>query len=186
MSFELIIMGMETSVWIALCCVQIYGIELLSTFPEKANNLPSVLTGIGLFYILGLIMDRASGFIFRIVRRVGRRSVRDGSTKVYLYASNGITEHIYRSRIHIRLMRATVINSLLITIFSATLLATMGSGVLSIFVALIVGTLVICVCLNSYTVRQKIYFETADRLARDRPELIRVFDINLESRRDEA
>lgn len=64
---ELIIIGLETSIWICMFLINIIGKSFIDFFGEVLKNFSSSLLIIGVLYIVGLLLDRLSDLFFQKV-----------------------------------------------------------------------------------------------------------------------
>lgn len=61
---EMIIIGVETFIWMCMFFINIIGNKSLTIIANILNNLTSSLLLIGCLYIIGILMDRLSDIIF--------------------------------------------------------------------------------------------------------------------------
>ncbi len=66
---ELIIIGLETSIWMCVFFINIMGKQILNMIFNILNNFASSLLMIGVIYIIGLIMDRFSDLLYQKIKK---------------------------------------------------------------------------------------------------------------------
>ncbi len=114
---ELIIIGLETSIWMCMFFVDIIGKSFVNFINGILKNFSSSLLIIGILYIIGLLLDRISDLFFQkvedgIMEKSGLETVK--STVAWERFNQEYFFRYVRSRM--RILRTSVINIPLITI----------------------------------------------------------------------
>ncbi len=113
---ELIIIGLESFVWISICIINIIGNKVISYFSNVLNNFSSSLLLIGILYIIGILIDRLADMVFQ----KGEDKIRNASglkakSSFLIWKKYDARKYSDYSRSKIRILRASIINIPLVT-----------------------------------------------------------------------
>ena len=115
---EPILIGLQSSIGILFVIINILGLEVSEKIFELLNKPPIVLVLLGGFYIIGLIVDRFADLIFEkteiVIKKKSHLEVE--STTMQLPFNNNQHEFMVFCRNRIRILRATIVNSIFIMI----------------------------------------------------------------------
>jgi len=135
---ELLIIGVQTCVWLLLLGISILGYDWLQPFQSTTLinwQVPIVLVMLSVIYVVGLIFDRLADALFlnwdiRIRNKLlPNYSVPIGVMRFEVSKDNEYLNHQFEyTRSRMRVARASAINFGLITIFSVVLLFARFSG----------------------------------------------------------
>lgn len=114
---ELIIIGLETFIWMGIFLINIIGNEIVNVFNEIVNKFSSSLLLIGILYVIGILMDRLADMIFQ----KGENSIRNMSglrakSSFLIWKKYSAEKYADYSRSRIRILRSSILNIPLITI----------------------------------------------------------------------
>ncbi|HRQ40178.1 MAG TPA: hypothetical protein PLD25_19885 [Chloroflexota bacterium] len=130
---EILIVGIQASVWTILLVLSIFGVDWLPNSWSSLNNWNALVTIIVLatWYTLGIISDRIasvlfSGFAnpkktlqkFAVVRNMAQISDKDIRVAI-MYQEEKVSSYLEYFRSRARIVRATTLNLLLITVFGS-------------------------------------------------------------------
>lgn len=108
---ELIIIGLETVMWMASFSIYFTDIKYISVIKEMIEKLPASIFLLGIMYILGMIFDRASDFIFKKVEnRIRHNSGLKAKSSILICKSSDQEEYFKFTRSKIRILRSSSIN----------------------------------------------------------------------------
>ena len=114
---ELIIIGLETSIWMCVFFVNIIGKQIMSMFADILNNFASSLVLVGIIYIIGLIMERLSNLLYkRIKKKIKKESGFKGETSILIWQRHNQEKYFEYAKSKIRILRASTLNLPLITV----------------------------------------------------------------------
>ncbi len=114
---ELIIIGLETSIWMCIIFVNIIGKQVIGITSNILNNLSSSLLLVGVLYILGLLMDRLSELIYKKVEnKIRRNSGFEEKTSILIWEKHNKGKYFEYAKTKIKILRASTINVPLISI----------------------------------------------------------------------
>ena len=117
LSVEYIIIGFETFIWIILSAFCITDIKFIQLVNKIISFVPVSISLIGVFYIIGIIVDRFSDHIFDPLNNRIKEKYKIQSKSIFnIYRKNGHVDFFKYSRSRIRIFRASVINIPLMTI----------------------------------------------------------------------
>lgn len=163
---ELVIIGLETSVWMCMVYINIVGNQVLDTISKILNNFASSLFFIGLFYIVGILMDRLADMIYKKTEnKIRRESELKAKTSILIwkkYDQEKVSDYM-RSRI--RILRVSTLNVPLIALsFLWYVLVSVETPLfLSIYIILL-GVLFTYISLKSYLKSVRDYYNKAKAL----------------------
>lgn len=108
---ELIIVGLETIMWISSFSVFLTDIKYISVIKELIEKLPASIFLLGIMYILGLIFDRVSDLIFRkMENQIRSNSGLEAKSSILIWKASKQEEYFSFTRSKIRILRASTIN----------------------------------------------------------------------------
>ena len=128
---ELLIIGLEGGIWLTFLLLSFFGIDGLDEFLLITKDWQLILLtlAIPLIYALGIILDRAGDRLFKTVeRKIEREIIGDFPVKssVMRFALNeqnhSLNEQLEYTRSRIRVIRASALNFVLITVSISTFL----------------------------------------------------------------
>ena len=143
---ELIIIGLETMMWIVSFSIRLTDIKYISIIVKIVETLPSSIFLLGIMYILGLIFDRVSDLIFKKTEN----QIRDNSglkakSSILIWAESNQEEYFKFTRAKIRILRASSINIPLFVIsITMNIVKYYRAGYLFLFFVAVTG------CILSY------------------------------------
>ena len=113
---ELIIIGLQSSVGILFVMVNILGASTLPKFFALFDKAPMLVVLLGGLYTIGLIVDRFADLVFEKTEVLikGKSHLEVESTTMQLPFNNNQHEFMVFCRNRIRVLRATIINSIFI------------------------------------------------------------------------
>lgn len=113
---ELIIIGLETFIWIASFSLCLTDIKYVSVIRNIIEKLPASIFMIGILYILGLIMDSFADRMFEnLENSIRQKSGLRAKSSVLIWKNSGQEEYFKFVRPKIRVLRASSINIPLVT-----------------------------------------------------------------------
>ncbi len=108
---ELVIIGLETMLWILSFSIYFTDIQYLSIICELLEKLPATALLLGLLYILGMIVDRAADKFFEKTEEKARaKSGLHAESSILIWKKSGQEEYFKFTRSKIRILRASVLN----------------------------------------------------------------------------
>jgi len=114
---ELVVIGLQTSIWIVLTIANIAGADVLTSSFSALASVPLFTLLLGLFYIVGMVFDRFADLIFQSTEdKIRDASGFAGKTTSAVWAKNQLNEFFRYQRTRIRIVRATIVNTLPILI----------------------------------------------------------------------
>lgn len=114
---ELIIVGLETFVWMAIFFINIIEDKILGILYKILNNFSSSLLLIGILYIIGVLMDRLVDSIFqKLENEIRNNSGLETKSAILVWKKHDQEKFADYTRSRIRIIRASIINIPLITI----------------------------------------------------------------------
>lgn len=177
--FEMILIGLETSVWISFSFVNIIGNVIVDLIYKVLNNFSSSLLLIGIFYIIGVLLDRFADIVFQERENYYRRkSGFKNKTSVAIWQKNNVEKYAEFTRVRGRILRASIINLPLITL---TLIWYIFNNLCSlnlIFYILALGILFTYVAWKSYNETLEKYYARAHILEMSEKDDVKVAQEN--------
>lgn len=163
---ELIVIGLETFIWMWVFLVNIAGQSIMNIFDKVPRNLSSSLFFIGILYIMGIIMEGLAEIIFLKggdeIR--GKSGVKAKNTHL-LWEKNHAEKYSDYTKSKIRILRATILNLPLITIaFSWWAFRYMEEPCKVLLYIIVIGVSFTMICCKSYDVTIKRYYDKAHAL----------------------
>lgn len=160
---ELIIIGLETSVWMCMVYINIVGNQIAEIISKVLNNFSSSLLLIGLLYIVGILMDRLADMIYKkIENRIRKESGLEAKSSILIwkkYDQEKVSDYM-RSRI--RILRVSTLNIPLITLsFLWSVLVSAGTSLFLVIYIIIIGILFTYVSWKSYIKSVQNYYNKA-------------------------
>ena len=114
---ELIIIGLEASIWMCIFFVNIVGNKVLSIYSDVLDNLSSSLVLIGILYIVGIMTDRLSDIFFqKIENKIRLKSGLQAKTSILIWKKYNQEKFSDYTRSRIRVLRASILNVPLISV----------------------------------------------------------------------
>ena len=149
---ELIIIGLQSSVGVAFTLMNIIGLEMSKKIIALSDKFLISILLLGVFYILGLIVDRFSDMLFqKLENKLRNKSGLKSKSVMLLPFSDNQYEFIMYCRSRIRILRATIINTFFVmasTLWFIILYTSYNRLGYILFVS-IGGTFIIIVCYTS-------------------------------------
>ena len=109
---ELIIIGLQSSVGVVFTLINIIGLEMSKKMIALLDKFLISILLLGVFYILGLIVDRFSDSLFqKLEDRLRNKSGLKSKSVMLLPFSDNQYEFMMYCRSRIRILRATIINT---------------------------------------------------------------------------
>lgn len=113
---ELIIIGLETSIWMCIVLINIAGTRILNAIVDILDNFSSSLLLIGVLYVIGILMDRCADIIFHEREKtIKMKSGLKAESSIIVW-TNDFARYVEYSRSRIRILRVSVINIPLISV----------------------------------------------------------------------
>lgn len=120
---EYVIIGLETLIWIVMSFYIIIGNAVINFIKYCIGNLFSAFLLIGICYILGLVTDRISDFIFEKRKlTIKNQYIIKSKTSLTVWGKYNQDDFAKFTLSRIRIVRATAINTLVIAILSTYLI----------------------------------------------------------------
>ena len=146
---ELIIIGLQSSVGVAFTLVNIIGLEMAKKIIALLDKFLISILLLGVFYMLGLIVDRFSDLLFhKIEDNLRNKSGLKSKSVMLLPFSDNQYEFILYCRSRIRILRATIVNTLFVmtsSIWFITLYTNCNKHKYIVFV-LVGGVFIVTIC----------------------------------------
>lgn len=160
---ELIIIGLETSVWMCMVYINIVGNQIVEIISKVLNNFSSSLLLIGLLYIVGILMDRLVDMIYKkIENKIRKESGLEAKSSILIwkkYDQEKVSDYI-RSRI--RILRVSTLNTPLITLsFLWYVLVSDETSLFLVIYIIIIGVLFTYISWKSYIKSVQNYYNKA-------------------------
>ena len=112
---ELIIIGLQSSVGIVFTLINIIGLEMSKKMFALLDKFLISILLLGVFYILGLIIDRFSDILFqKLEDKLRNKSGIKSKSVMLLPFSDNQYEFMMYCRSRIRILRATIINTIFV------------------------------------------------------------------------
>ena len=176
---ELLIIGFEVIAWLGLFLASLIDVRRLAVLPEKleAYSLLVTLSLFGVAYLLGIVFDKITHFLFGaqrgylkkllhgdICNRVEEEPDEDHRqiyARIMLDENRAGSDMLY-GRSKVRILRASVINVPLITVAAAIFLNSSGDS--RWWQAALVGLIFWLIVLGTYVHTQRLYYARLQRL----------------------
>lgn len=111
MYIELIVVGLETFVWICMFLVDIVGNKIISVLEKILNNFSVSLLLIGILYVIGVLIDRLTDIIFqKFENKIRKESGLQAKTSFIIWKKYNLENFSDYTRSRIRILRASTIN----------------------------------------------------------------------------
>lgn len=108
---SLIIIGLESSVWMVAIATYLTDEKFLSSFFAVFENIPASILLVGILYIIGIIVDRCADFFTQKFEDAEKRRSKIASKSCAIIWSKSGREHFLQFvRTKIRILRASVFN----------------------------------------------------------------------------
>jgi len=116
---ELLVIGLESFTGVSLTAASIIGIENIKKIVPCSENVLAIFPLLGTLYIFGIIFDRLADLIFQPIENYFRikSGLKINSIMLLSFDENQF-DFITYSRSRMRILRATIINSIFIMISS--------------------------------------------------------------------
>jgi hypothetical protein len=146
---ELIIIGLQSSVGVAFTLINIIGLEISKRMIALLDKFLISILLLGVFYMLGLIVDRFSDLLFqKLENKLRNKSGIKSKSVMLLPFRDNQYEFMMYCRSRIRILRATIFNTLFV--MASTLwfifLYTNNNRLGYIVFVLVGGVFIITVC----------------------------------------
>jgi len=136
---ELVIIGLETTLWITSYSIWLTDIKYLSVLTNAVEKLPASVFLLGIMYVLGLIVDRVADLSFKKVEnRIRNSSGLEVKSSILIWKRNDQENYFKYTRSKIRILRASSIN---IPIFTVSVLLNIFKYYNNIFLLLYVAVI---------------------------------------------
>ncbi|MCL2217259.1 MAG: hypothetical protein FWB91_09620 [Defluviitaleaceae bacterium] len=120
---ELIIIGIQTSIWMVLIVANIIGVDALAGFLPLVSSVPFFTLLLGLFYIIGMVFDRFADWVYiNFENRIRHKYGFAGKMTSLIWQKIQLNDFIKYQRTRIRIIRATSLNIMPITVSLAALI----------------------------------------------------------------
>lgn len=117
MYIELLIIGLESSLWMWFFYLNLLRKNISSFNYELLNNLSFSLIMLGIIYIIGVFIDRLSDMLFeKLEKSIRKNSELQTKTTANIWNKFSLENYAEYLRARIRILRASAINVPLITI----------------------------------------------------------------------
>lgn len=160
---ELIIIGLETSVWMCMVYINIVANQIVEIISKVLNNFSSSLLLIGILYIVGILMDRLADMIYKkIENKIRKESGLEAKSSILIwkkYDQEKVSDYM-RSRI--RILRVSTLNTPLITLsFLWHVLVSDETSLFLVIYIIIIGVLFTYISWKSYIKSVQNYYNKA-------------------------
>lgn len=160
---ELIIIGLEASIWMCIFYINIVGNKIMNIITNIVNNLGSSLLLIGILYIIGVLVDRLADVIFqKTENNIRSKSGMKAKSSIIIWGKNNQSDFANYARTRIRILRASIINIplIMISVVWYTLEYYEWQTILVIYI-LSLGILFTYVAWHSFVKLVEIYYDKA-------------------------
>ena len=114
---ELVIIGLETAMWIAAFSIYLTDVQYISLIGKLLGILPASVLLLGILYILGLITDRVADYLFdKEENKIRLNSGLHAKSSILIWKKSSQEEYFKFTRSKIRILRASAINLPLFTV----------------------------------------------------------------------
>ena len=114
---ELIIIGLETSMWLASSFLWVTDICNAYIVAKMLDKLPASILLLGLMYVIGIIIDRFADMIFKKKENIIRKeSGLKSKSSIVIWTKSKQEEYFKFTRSKVRILRASIINIPLFTV----------------------------------------------------------------------
>ena len=108
---ELIIIGLETMMWIASFSVCFTEIQYIFVIEKIIETLPASILLLGIMYILGLVFDRIADLVFqKTEKQIREKSGLKAKSSILVWTESKQEEYFKFTRSKIRILRSSTIN----------------------------------------------------------------------------
>ena len=112
---ELIIIGLQSSVGVVFTLINIIGLEMSKKMVALLDKFLISILFLGVFYILGLVIDRFSDLLFqKLEDKLRNKSGLESKSMMLFPFSETQYEFMMYCRSRIRILRATIINTIFV------------------------------------------------------------------------
>lgn len=109
--FELILIGLQTSIWMSLSLVNLIGNIVIDWIYKVLDNFSSSILLIGILYIIGVLLDRLADIVFQERENYYRKkSGFINKTSVAIWQKFNVGKYAEFTRVRGRILRASIIN----------------------------------------------------------------------------
>lgn len=160
---ELIIIGLESSIWMCMFLINIIGNKVLNVISDILNNFSSSILFIGILYVIGILIDRLADILFQESEdKIRKKSGLKAKSSILIWKKYGTEKYAEYARSRIRILRATILNIPLITIGFILYIIEHGDKSYSIIIYVIfLGMLFTYVSWKSYNLSVIRYYNKA-------------------------
>lgn len=160
---ELVIIGLETMMWISSFFIYLTDIKYISLFEKILEKIPASIFLLGILYILGLIIDRVSDRFFNKVENTIRASSGlVAASSILIWKKSDQEEYFKFIRSKIRILRASSINAPLFTLSMVLNISRYYGWKTPLFVfVIIIGGILSAASLWGYVLTVKNYYNKA-------------------------
>lgn len=160
---ELIIIGLETMIWIASFSIWITDIKYISVIKEVIEKLPASIFMLGILYILGLVFDRVADIVFsKVEKQMRTSSGLKARSSILIWKKSEQEEYFSFTRSKIRILRASSINIPLFTVSMVFNISKYYDGnVFFILFVVTIGMMLSCFSYKGYKQTTKRFYDMA-------------------------
>lgn len=158
---ELIIIGLETALWIAAFLIYVVDIQYVLLIEKFLGIIPASILLLGILYILGVIADRVADSVFnRTEQEIKDDCELQTKSGILIWKASGQEEYFKFTRSKIRILRASTLNLPLFTFFTTLDVSCYCSGQTHLLESiLILGTIFSYFSWHGYKCTAKKYYK---------------------------
>lgn len=163
---ELIIIGLETSIWMCMAFVEIIGEKAINFINFILSNFSSSLLLIGVLYIIGILMDGFADMVFKnSEKKIRKSSGLEAQTSLLVwekYKQWNVSDYM---RSKIRILRVSIINIPLIFLSVLCYIVIYNNeSKCALICTIILGVFLTLISIKSYFESVKNYYNKARSL----------------------
>lgn len=173
MYIELVVIGLETSIWICIMFINLLGSQISRNILYILDNWTTSILVFGVLYIVGVLSDRLSDLVFQCIEQtVRRQSGLEAKTSIIIWEKYNQEKFSDYTRSRIRILRASIINIPLITLGSIWYLFQInGQYHEAVLFILFLGGIATYISQKSYIKLVKGFYQKAHILEMERKEV---------------
>lgn len=167
---ELIIIGLETSLWITSFIIYLTNLSILKYVGILLEKLPASILLLGIFYVLGMIFDRIADLTFtKSENKIRIKSGLEAKSSIIIWKQADQESYLKYTRSKVRILRSSSLNIPLIT-FSLLLNITKyyKSPLRLLFFLIVVGILISYFSFKGYKQTVASFYDKARILELDK------------------
>lgn len=160
---ELIIIGLETSIWVGMLAVFFSGPLIQDLIRYLLEKVPAAILLLGILYVVGMTMDRAVDWLFKKFEdKIKKQSKMEAPSSIIIWKNSDQENFFLYTRSRIRILRASTLNFPLITISTLCLLWKYQGDRFGMFLfTLVLGLLFSVFAFTGYRYSVKSFYEKA-------------------------